>query len=117
MNNMSKRTKIAATTIMSAMTTASMMVSVAMASDISQQVNSGLKHVYDLLLAIVLPIAAIAMAVCGVKIIWGNERSAEQGKQALIRIVIGVAIVFLAPFLVDQVSKWFSGTDSSIWDK
>lgn len=79
---------------------------------ISEGIYSGLEQVYNILTAVILPIGVIALAVCAIKMIWGNERSAEAGKSALIRIVIALALIFLAPLLVKTVASWFKGKSS-----
>ena len=86
-------------------------------SDIGSQVNTGLQSVYGVVKAIALPVGIVAIAICGVKILWGNSKSAEEAKSALIRIVIAMAIIFLAPILVKEVAGWFAdkATDSSYW--
>ena len=117
LKNASKRIKAIfigiSTSVMTALITAAPVL--AAGDQISTQINSGLKKVYTIITAIVLPIAAIAAAICAIKMIWGDQRSAETAKATLIRIVIGVALVYLAPFLVEQVSSWFSGSSSNIW--
>ena len=95
--------------------TAIMTIMPAYADQISQQINGGLKKVYGIITAIVLPLGAIAAAICAVKMIIGDERETQAAKKTLIRIIIGVGLVYLAPFLVETISGWFSGTSSSIW--
>ncbi len=98
-----------------AVMTAMMTIMPAYADQISQQINGGLKKVYGIITAIVLPIGAIAAAICAVKMIVGDDRETQTAKKTLIRIVIGVGLVYLAPFLVETISGWFSGTSSNIW--
>lgn len=78
-----------------------------LSSTITAPIKAGLSEVYTLLTAIVLPIAVIVIAICAIKIIWGNQRSAEEGKSAIIRIVVALALVYLAPLLVSTISSWF----------
>ena len=80
---------------------------------ITSGVKTGLKKVYDILTAIVLPIGVVALGVCAVKIIWGNQKSAEEGKAMIVRIVIGLAIIFLAPLLVNEIAGWFKDQSST----
>lgn len=77
------------------------------AENIASGIESGLDKVYDILKTIVIPIAVVACAICGIKIIWGNQKSAEEGKSALVRIVLGLAFLFLAPLLVKEIAGWF----------
>lgn len=76
----------------------------------TQEIKSGLGQIYNMITSIVLPIAAVALAVCGVKMLWGNQRSAEEAKGAAIKIVIALAIVYLAPVLIETVGSWFSSS-------
>lgn len=115
LENKNTKVKAAYTGIYAAVMTGLMTIMPLYADQISSQINSGLKKVYGILSAVVLPIAAIALAVCGIKMIWGDQRSAEAAKSALVKIIIGVGIVYLAPFLIETISGWFKGTSSSIW--
>ena len=76
-------------------------------NEIITPIKTGLGDVYNVMLAIVLPIGAVAVGVCGIKIIWGNQKSAEEGKSAIIRILVALAVVFLAPLLISSVSGMF----------
>lgn len=83
--------------------------------EIPEKINGGLKHVYEIIQQICLPVAAVALAACGITMIWGNEKSSETAKKTCIRIIIAIAIIYFAPFLIETVSKWFEGTSTSIW--
>lgn len=111
----SNRIKGAYIGISSSVMTAMMLIMPAYADQIASQINGGLKKVYSIITAIVLPIAAIALAICGFKLIFGDQRSAEAAKNAIIKIIIGIAIVYLAPFLIETVSGWFQSTNTTIW--
>lgn len=80
--------------------------------DLSQTITtplkSGLGQVYKLLTAIILPIAVIVIAICAIQMIWGSTRSGEVARSTLIRVVIALAIIYLAPLLVRTISGWFS---------
>ena len=67
---------------------------------ITNGIVSGTGKIWDILKAIVAPIAAIALAICAVKMLWGSQRAAEEAKSTAIKIIIAIAIVFLAPSIV-----------------
>lgn len=75
--------------------------------------TGGLGQIYNVLLAVALPIGVVALGVCGVKILWGSQRSAEEGKSAIVRIVIALTIVFLAPIIISTIKSWIKPSDSS----
>jgi len=77
---------------------------------ITSGVNQGTQKIWNILTSIVGPIGAVALAVCAVKMIWGNARSADEAKGTLVRIIVAIAIVFLAPSIIKMISGWFSGS-------
>lgn len=82
----------------------------AVASDaISQGINSGAEQLWNIAVAIVAPLGAVALAFCAVKIIWGGARAAEEAKNTAVKIIIGIAIVLLAPSLIGTIRGWFKG--------
>lgn len=116
LNELTTKAKVAVTSVITAVSTGLMMVTPMLADDIASEINQGLKRVYMILLSIVGPIAVIAVAICAIRMIWGNQQSAEQAKKDLIKIVIALALIFLAPWLVDTVSNWFTGHSVDIWN-
>lgn len=76
-------------------------------SEITSGVTQGLGKVWEIFTGIALPVAAIALAVCGVSVIVGNERSTEAAKKTAIRIVVGIVIIMLAPTIVNAMGSWF----------
>ena len=81
--------------------------------DIEEGITKGLDSAYDIIKGVAGPIGAIAMVVCGAKMLWGNQKSAEEAKSAMIRIVIAMAIIFLGPIVIGSVSGWFKGKNIS----
>ena len=79
-------------------------------SAITTGIASGTQAVWDILKAVVLPIAAIMLAICGVKLIWGGQRAAEEAKGLIVKIVIGVGLVMIAPALVSTMRGWFGNS-------
>lgn len=87
------------------------------AGAIQDGISSGAKSIYDIITSIVLPIAAVALAICAFKILFGNTRDAESAKNMALKIVIVIAVVYLAPVIISQVGGWFKGKgdNSGIW--
>lgn len=83
------------------------------ASAISSGIQKGTGEVWNILKAIVLPIAAIMLAVCGVKLIWGGQRAAEEAKGLIVKIIVGVGLVMIAPSLVAATKDWFGSASWS----
>lgn len=80
---------------------------------ITAGISTGAQQIWNILVAVVAPIAAVALAICAIKILWGGQRAAEEAKGTAIKIVIGIALVLLAPSLVGAVRNWFAS--SSNW--
>ena len=105
--------KIKATAVMTALYCTLMTSLPAFADDaIKTGIQTGAQKIWDILKAVVLPLAAVALAICAVKILWGGQRAAEEAKGTAIKIMIAIALVLLAPALVDVVGKWFSGNSN-----
>lgn len=75
---------------------------------IEEGIKTGAQSIWTILRAVVLPLAAVALAICAVKILWGGQRAAEEAKGTAIKIVIAVALVLLAPALVNVIGGWFA---------
>lgn len=73
-------------------------------------ITNGTQQIWNILVGIVAPIAAVALAICAIKILWGGQRAAEEAKSTAIKIVIGIAIVLLAPSIVSAVRSWFTAS-------
>lgn len=71
-------------------------------------INDGAEQVYNIITAIVGPIAAVALAVCAAKILWGSQKAAEEAKGFAVRMIIALLLVFGAPMIVNQVKGWFA---------
>ena len=72
-----------------------------------QGITKGTEEVWKLLIGIVAPIAAVALALQVIKIIWGGQRAAEEAKSAAIKIVVAIAVVLMAPAIISAVRGWF----------
>lgn len=76
-------------------------------------ITSGTKNIWNIIVGIIGPIAAVALALQVVKIVWGGQRAAEEAKSAAIKIVIATAVVLLAPSIVSIIQEWFTKSDWS----
>lgn len=88
----------------------------AFAADTNSIVNgvaSGLGSAWELLKGIALPIAAIAAVFCAFYIFTGGEKGMEKAKKIGLYLVIGLAIVYLGPVIVEVVSGWFSSSGNT----
>lgn len=74
-------------------------------------ISGGTQKVWNILVGIAAPIAAVALGVCAVKMLWGSQKAAEEAKSLAIRIIIAIAIVLLAPALISAVQDWFDKAD------
>lgn len=71
-------------------------------------ITQGTEQIWRILIGVVEPIAAAALALQVIKIIWGGQRAAEEAKSAAIKIVIAIAVVLMAPAIVSAVRGWFT---------
>lgn len=78
-------------------------------------INNGLGQIYSILTAVILPVSVIALAVCALKMVYGDEKSAENAKSALIRIIIAVILIYLAPLIINTVVGLFRGRQVSLY--
>ena len=83
---------------------------------VTQGIKTGTEHLWNIMVAIVAPIGAIALCICAVKIFWGGQRAAEEAKSMAVKIVIAIAVVLLAPALISMVKGWFAGAGGG-WDQ
>lgn len=80
---------------------------------IIQGINKGTEQVWRILIAVVAPIGAVALALQVIKIIWGGARAAEEAKSAAIKIIVAIAVVLMAPAIVSAVKSWFTAASWS----
>lgn len=78
-------------------------------------ITNGLGQIYSILSAVILPIGAIALAVCALKMVYGDEKSTENAKGALVRIIIAVILIYLAPLIINTVVGLFRGRQVSLY--
>ena len=77
---------------------------------IEGQIASGMGSVYGVLKTIAIPIAAVALGFAAYQIFAGGEKGMEKAKKTILYTAIGIAIVFLAPTIINQISGWFSNS-------
>lgn len=73
---------------------------------IQTNVQSAVANVYSIITSVVGPIAAVALAICAAKILWGSQKAAEEAKSFAIRLIIALILVFGAPLIVSQIKGW-----------
>ena len=95
-------------TITGAVLTISAFADSGAASSIADAVTEGMHDAYGLMTSIVMPIAALIFAVLALKMLFGSQRSVEEGQKGLIKVLIVIALVFAAPIIISEVSSWFS---------
>lgn len=77
---------------------------------IQNGIKDGASSLWNIMTAIVLPIGAVAFAWNAFKMFFGGQRGMEEAKRNMLIIVVVVALVWLAPTVIDQVNGWFSDT-------
>lgn len=84
---------------------------------IQQGVTEGMSQLYDIMLAILLPVAVVLFAWNAFKVFFGGEKGMESAKKNMLIIVAIVALVYLAPLVVTQIASWFNGQgDGGVFD-
>lgn len=84
-------------------------------SSITAGVKSGTQQLFDIIKAVVAPIAAVCFAWNALKALFGGERGMEQAKHNVLIIILVLAMVFLAPVVINEVAGWFSGSSTWLW--
>ena len=75
--------------------------------DLEEGVKGGLSQLYDLLRNGAIWIAVIVLAIAGIALIVSSQNGFDKAKNTLGRVFIGIALVFLAGFIVTEVAGWF----------
>lgn len=71
------------------------------------------KEIYNIIKVIALPLGAVGMAICAIKMFFGGDDSAQKAKKTLIIIASAMAAILLLPIAVK------AGTDigaKNKWD-
>lgn len=76
---------------------------------------NGASNAYHIITAIVGPLAAVFLAICAAKILWGNQKAAEEAKAFLIRMIVALLFIFGAPAIVIMIRGWFATRQNWTW--
>lgn len=87
------------------------------ANAIQQGITDGVMQLYNIMLAVVLPVAVLCLAWNMFKVFVGGERGMEQAKKNMVVTIAIIAVVYLAPAIITQVGKWFNGQTDSGWSE
>ena len=83
---------------------------------ISDAVSGGMKSIYNVILAIVIPVGAVVFAWNIFKAFFGGERGMQQAKVNILITIVVIALVLLAPLVVGAIGGWFTGDGIQDWD-
>lgn len=83
---------------------------------IGDEIKGGLGEVYDIINTIALPLAALSFVYAALQFFFGGQQGVEKAKKTMIWTIIGIALVYLAPYLVTQIKGWFDGSGVSFND-
>lgn len=90
--------------ILMAASAVSMVINTYAAENAFKDLIDNLKTVYSDIIPVILVIAALALVICaGIYLLSKNERRADEAFQWGKRILIGVAVVAIAPWLIQTV--------------
>lgn len=78
---------------------------------VAEKINSGLDQIYKAIMMIILPIAALCIAIAAIHFFGGTEKSVEKAKKTIILAAGGIGIIFLAPAMVVKAKELFYGGD------
>ena len=82
-------------------------------SSIISGITTGTQSIWNIIIGIAGPVAAIALAIQVIKIVWGGQKAAEEAKSTAIKIIIAIAVVLMAPMIVKTIQGWFNKADWS----
>lgn len=86
-------------------------------TDIINGIRDGMSEIYTIILYITIPVTVVFVAFAAFKAIWGGDKGMETAKATIVRLVIGLAIVYLAPLLVVTAAGWFDNSgDEGVFD-
>ncbi len=74
---------------------------------IEEPITNGLSKVFETARVIATAIAIVVAAFTGIKMLLGDARAMETGKSTIFRIVAALAIIWLAPLLVQTIMGLF----------
>ncbi len=81
----------------------------AAAATIGDNIAKGGQEIYSLLSTVMIPIMVVFVGYYAIKGIFGGDRGMEQAKTGIFRLILIMALVYLAPVIVTTARSWFSG--------
>ena len=67
---------------------------------VNNAVHDGTNTIYNIALAIVLPVAAVVVGWAGVQVLFNGEKGMEQAKKILFRVTLAIMAVYIAPTII-----------------
>ncbi len=85
------------------------------ANEIGSAVSTSLKDMYGIATKIAIPVAIVTIVWAGFVLLGGGDRAPEKAKGIAIRGAIGLAIIFLAPLIIQGVKGIIEGYGTNNW--
>ena len=84
---------------------------------ISEAVENAGQKIWNTLIDISIPVGLVVIVAAGLMLIISHgERDIEKLKKTLVYIIVGYALVFLAPIVLSTIVSMFKGQGSAAWD-
>lgn len=80
--------------------------------DVAGKISDGLENFWGTLKMISIPVAIIGAVLMGYKLFFNGQKGMENAKADALKIILFIAIVLLAPRIIETIVGWF-GTDGS----
>lgn len=77
------------------------------ADDIAGAIKSGTQKIYNIFTAIVPAITVVCFAVAAMQLFLGGQRDVDAAKKSLLRTLLVICLVYLAPIIINEVGGWF----------
>lgn len=75
---------------------------------IEEGLKTGLGNFYDLMKVAGILIAVVVVGFIGLTTIFGGSNAVEKAKQNIGKVILGLALLFLAGIIVVEIAGWFS---------
>ena len=86
-------------------------------TDISEAVENAGQKIWNTLIDISIPVGLVVIVAAGLMLIISHgERDIEKLKKTFVYIIVGYALVFLAPIVLSTIVSMFKGQGSAAWD-
>ncbi len=79
------------------------------AQTIGEHIAEGGQQVYGLLTTVMIPVMVVFVGYYAIKGIFGGDRGMEQAKTGIFRLILIMALVYLAPVIITTARSWFGG--------